>query len=146
MKVAQIIQGKSSLETFTIKQSQTVEEAAGMLSSLRIGALIVSDDGNHIDGILSERDIVRELGAKGSGLLQGSVQDIMTADVKTVDSDIETRQAMRVMSESGIRHLPVVDNGQLKGMISIRDVISARLKEMESENSALTEMISGTSY
>lgn len=146
MKVAQIIQEKAIQELHSVKKDDSIELAAQKLSALRIGSLLVSPDGNKIDGILSERDIVRDLGVSGSSCLKKKVEELMTKDVKTVNSETETKQAMRIMSDGRFRHLPVVDDGKLIGMISIGDVVSTRLKEMQNENIALTDMISGTTY
>ncbi len=146
MKVSQIIQDKAIQEIHSVTRDDSIEDAAQKLSVLRIGSLLVSSDGNTIDGILSERDIVRDLGVSGSSCLKKRVEELMTKDVKTVSSDTETKTAMRVMSEGRFRHLPVVDDGKLLGMISIGDVVSTRLKEIQNENSALTDMISGATY
>lgn len=146
MKLSQVIESKQNQKIHTITKDTKISEAAAMLSSLRIGSLLVSADGESIDGILSERDIVRDLGVTGAACLDKPVSEIMTEKVQTLEGDADTKDAMRVMSKGGFRHLPVTNNGKLLGLISVRDVVSSRLQEMELENSALTDMISGATY
>ncbi len=146
MKIRHILDAKPIQNVETIGAEDLVSDAASKLSQLRIGSLLVSDDGNAIEGILSERDIVRDLGVSGASCMDKTVSEIMTAKVKTVTSDTEARMAVKIMSEGRFRHLPVVDDGKLIGMISIGDVVSARLKEIEVENMALNDMITGAAF
>ncbi len=146
MKIAQVLESKPVQDIYYVSQNQSIEEAAERLSTLRIGSLIVSEDGNKIDGIISERDIVRDLGVAGSQCLRKPVSELMTKEVKTVTSEVDTATAAKIMTMGRFRHLPVVDGGELKGVISIGDVVSARLKEVENENQALSEMIAGSTY
>ncbi len=146
MKLSQVIEAKDNQNIHVIDKDAPVSEAAEMLSRLRIGSLLVSSDGETIDGILSERDVVRDLGASGPSVLKKKVSELMTEKVQTLDGEADTKDAMRMMSKGGFRHLPVTSEGKLLGLISMRDVVSSRLREMEIENSALTEMISGATY
>lgn len=146
MKISQVLSSKPSQEIYMVKPSDTVEAAAAKLSQLRIGSLIVSNDGNKIEGIISERDIVRDLGVTGASCLSKAVSELMTADVKTVTSEVDTRTAAKIMTQGRFRHLPVVDDGKLVGVISIGDVVNARLNEVEQENRVLSEMIGGSTY
>ncbi len=146
LKLSQVIESKDNQNIHVIGKNADISEAAELISRLGIGSLVVSSDGSKIEGILSERDIVRDLGASGAACLKKKVSELMTEKVQTLDGDADTKDAMRAMSKGGFRHLPVTSNGDLIGMISIRDVVSARLREMELENSALTDMISGAAY
>ncbi len=143
MLVQQILKGKPSQDIATIASSATVSEAAGILSSKRIGALIVSDDGKTIAGMFSERDIVRELGKRGVTCLSDSVKEIMTTDISTCTKSDSADSVLRTMTDGRFRHLPVLENGALIGLISIGDVVQARLSEMAMENQALEGMIKG---
>ena len=115
-----------------------------MLGEHRVGALVVSGDGRAIEGIISERDIVRAAATGGAGALDASVGSIMSTDVVTCAAGDGVDQLMSLMTARRIRHLPVVDDhGQLTGIISIGDVVKARLTELEHENEQLTQYISG---
>jgi CBS domain-containing protein len=143
MLVQQILKGKPSQDIATIASSATVSEAAGILSSKRIGALIVSDDGKTIAGMFSERDIVRELGKRGVTCLSDCVKEIMTTDISTCTKSDSADSVLQTMTDGRFRHLPVLENGALIGLISIGDVVQARLSEMAMENQALEGMIKG---
>lgn len=143
MTVRQILKTKGSDEILTIRPDATVAQAAATLSQRRIGALIVSADGNSLDGMLSERDIVRELGKHGPRVLDDRVSSLMTANVITAAPDDVSVQALEKMTKGRFRHLPVVEGGRMVGVISIGDVVKHRINEVEAENSALTDMIVG---
>jgi len=143
MLVQQILNGKTNQEVTTISSRVSVSEAAGVLSSKRIGALIVSDNGETIDGMISERDIVRELGKRGVGCMTDNVSEIMTKKITTCSKSDIAVGVLRTMTEGRFRHLPVVEDGKLVGLISIGDVVNARLSEMAMENEALEGMIKG---
>ncbi|MEO1313770.1 MAG: CBS domain-containing protein [Pseudomonadota bacterium] len=143
MTVRQILKSKGSNEVLTIKPEMTVAEAARILSERRIGALIVSRDGAGLDGMLSERDIVRELGTRGASVLNDPVADLMTAKVVTASPDDVSVQALEKMTEGRFRHLPVLEGGAMVGVISIGDVVKHRISEVVAENTALTDMIVG---
>ncbi|WP_316014170.1 CBS domain-containing protein [Roseobacter sp. HKCCA0434] len=143
MLVQHILSGKQGgVETITSDAS--VNEATKVLSRRKIGALIVSDDeGKSIRGILSERDIVREVGARGAAALSDSVMDIMTAKVQSCKTDDNAVEVLARMTSGRFRHMPVLDGEALIGVVSIGDVVKARLGEVENENSALADMIRG---
>ena len=144
MIVKQILAMKSGPdEIVTIRPDTTVAEAARLLSERRIGAVVVSSDGRRAEGILSERDIVRDL-ARGGDTLSRKVSDLMTREVATCICADDALAVLERMTEGRFRHLPVVDaDGRLIGVVSIGDAVSARLKELASEKDALTGMIMG---
>jgi CBS domain-containing protein len=143
MNVQSIIGGKSPVVA-TITQTATLREAVAQLTERRIGALVVSGDGKAIEGIISERDIVRAASISGPGALDGSVGSVMSTDVVTCSAGDGVDRLMALMTERRIRHLPVVDErGQLAGIVSIGDVVKARLSELEQENHALAEYLTG---
>lgn len=143
MKISVILQELGQREISTIRPDQTVAEAANLLSEKRIGALIVSDDGGHIDGILSERDIVRRLGAEGADALARPVGEVMTTGVQTCSGDDTAIGLLGRMTRGRFRHLPVTGpDGRMAGILSIGDIVKARLEEMERENQAMAEMLS----
>lgn len=141
MNVQSIIGGKGT-DVATISQTASLCEAVRILGERRIGALVVSGDGSAIEGIISERDVVRTAAA---GALDGvSVGAVMSTDVITCGPGDGVDQLMSLMTERRIRHLPVVDErGHLAGIVSIGDVVKARLTELEHENRALADYISG---
>jgi CBS domain-containing protein len=131
-------------EVVTVTPDTEVGQLLHVLSEHRIGAVVVSADGNSVDGIVSERDIVRALAERGSAVISEPVTAIYTADVRTVDLNTPLEDLMRIMTERRIRHLPVVVDGELRGIVSIGDVVKNRIDELEGERSALTNYISGT--
>ncbi len=143
MLVQQILKGKPKHDVTTIPSGATVSEAAEILSARKIGALVVSDDGKRLDGMLSERDIVRELGKRGAECLHGHVSEIMTRNIVTCTSAERADAILRKMTEGRFRHLPVMEGDSMIGLISIGDVVQARLSEMAMENQALEGMIKG---
>ena len=143
MNVQSIIGGKSPMVA-TITQTSTLRQAIDQLTERRIGALVVSGDGRAIEGIISERDIVRAAAVSGAGALDGSVGSVMSTDVVTCSAGDGVDRLMALMTERRIRHLPVVDErGHLAGIVSIGDVVKARLSELEQENHALSEYLTG---
>ncbi|MCB1369005.1 MAG: CBS domain-containing protein [Rhodobacteraceae bacterium] len=143
MLVQQILKGKPSQEIATIKSSATVSQAAQLLAEKRIGALVVSDDGTSVAGMFSERDIVRELGNRGVGCMSACIRDYMTTDISTCAKSDNADQVLQQMTTGRFRHLPVMEDGKMIGLISIGDVVLARLSEMAMENQALEGMIKG---
>lgn len=125
-----------------IQPDASVMEAANILESDNVGALIVSRDGSYIDGIVSERDIVRGLMKHGPNLLELPVSRIMTEEVITCSEDSPVAGVMALMDDNGIRHIPVTENDELVGMISIRDLISLRVEEVQAEADAMRRYIS----
>ncbi|MEL6424533.1 MAG: CBS domain-containing protein [Pseudomonadota bacterium] len=142
MLVQHILDGKPA-GVETISPTATIRDAAAVLSRRKIGALVVSEDGSILRGILSERDIVRELGERGAECLNDQVRDLMTAKVESCIAAEPTDAVLERMTTGRFRHMPVVDEGKVTGIISIGDVVKARIEMMESENLALTEMIKG---
>ena len=125
----------------TIRPDATVSTAVHRLALERIGALVVSEDGRHVAGIISERDIIRGLADSGGGAAgrRPSRSDLMTHHVQTCTPDDTIKHIMGMMTRHHIRHVPVVDNGQLTGIISIGDVVNNRLHEVELEANVLRE-------
>lgn len=118
-----------------------VPELLARLAEHGIGAMVVSQDGDTIDGIVSERDVVRRLNTAGPGLLELRVSDIMTGSVRTCSPDDRVEDLMRVMTDHRIRHVPVVVDGRLTGLVSIGDVVKHRMDELESERDQLNAYI-----
>jgi len=143
MLVRQILSSKPSHSILSIPPQGTVSEAVGLLSTHRIGALMVFSGGNTLEGVLSERDIVRELGRKGPDALLMQVSELMTCSVIACAASDTAVSVLEKMTEGRFRHMPVVEDGDVIGVISIGDVVKARIDEVEHENSALTEMIAG---
>ena len=128
----------------TIRPDATIADAVDMLNRERIGALVVSDDGGgDVVGMLSERDIVIALGRHGEGLLSRPVEEIMTRNVVTCEPGDTVGELMAEMTNRRIRHLPVVADGRLRGIVSIGDVVKNRLGEVEFEASSLRSFIAG---
>ncbi|HVG49186.1 MAG TPA: CBS domain-containing protein [Rubellimicrobium sp.] len=143
MLVSQILKSKDSERVLTIRPDATVAEAARILSECRIGSLVVSADGRRAEGIISERDIVREMGKRGVGCFGEQVKEMMTADVVTCARADDVIDILTKMTEGRFRHIPVVENDELVGLISIGDVVKARLAELSMEKDALEGMITG---
>lgn len=143
MLVSQILKSKSDAQVVTVAPGATVAEAVTMLSEKRIGALVVSRDGKAADGILSERDIVRELGKRGAGILSEKVSALMTSKLVSCSRTEQTDAVLQKMTDGRFRHMPVIEGGALVGLISIGDVVKARLMELAAEKDALEGMIKG---
>ncbi len=143
MTVRRILNAKPLHEVVTIRPEVTVADAAGKLAEMRIGALVVSTDGKTIAGVISERDIVRELGRRGTECLTETVAQVMTSEVQTVKPDTAALRALDIMTQGRFRHLPVVEGSVMVGVISIGDVVKYRLEEIQFENAALTDLITG---
>ncbi len=126
----------------TIRPNATVSDAVDRLKSKRIGVLIVSEDGKTVSGIISERDIVSGLAEFGASLLDQRVEGLMTRDVKTCTPEDTVNSVMELMTDRRIRHVPVVHDGALGGIISIGDAVKSRLQELEHEAEHLREYIS----
>ena len=143
MQVHTILREKGS-DIHTIGPGTTIAEAAARLREFGIGALVVSEDGATITGIISERDIVYGLAEQGAGFLGLTVSDAMTVDVVTCSPEDSGRGVLSRMTEHRMRHVPVVDGGRLVGLVSIGDVVKSRLQEIMSEADALRDYITGT--
>jgi CBS domain-containing protein len=143
MLVQQILASKGDLGVITVAPGSTVQEVAGLLSSKRIGAVIVSADGKVAKGIVSERDIVRELGRRGAACLDDKVESLMTAKIVSCTRAEGTDAVLGRMTDGRFRHMPVIEDEQMVGLISIGDVVKARLMELAAEKDALEGMIKG---
>ena len=139
MLVREILDAKGG-QVVSIGADAKVSAAVKILSERRIGAVLVLAGGK-IEGIVSERDIVRELGARGAGILDESVRAVMTAKVMTCRRGDHVSTVMEKMTEGKFRHLPVIEDGQLIGIISIGDVVKHRVMEYESEQEAMRDYI-----
>ena len=142
MNVETILQNKGSAVA-TIRPGDTVGAAVDALVSRNIGALVASEDGERVDGIISERDIVHALAHHGPGLLSLTVAEVMTRQVVTCDPAESVGELMAEMTNRRIRHFPVVLNGRLCGIVSIGDVVKNRLDEIEYEAKSLRSFIAG---
>lgn len=145
MIVKQILTRKTGPDAVvTIRPDMTVADAARLLSERRIGAVVVSSDGATPDGILSERDIVRELGRSGASILTRKVSELMTSPVVTITAADHVRDVLGRMTEGRFRHLPVVgDDGRMVGVVSIGDAVAARLAQLSADREALQDMVMG---
>lgn len=143
MLVQQILKSKGDDGVITVKPNTTVADAAQILAERRIGGVIVSHDGATADGILSERDIVRALAVKGSGCLTETVDMMMTRNPVSCTRQDSSDQVLSRMTDGRFRHMPVVEDGKLVGIVTIGDVVKARLQELAMEKDALQGMIMG---
>lgn len=143
MLVSQILKSKDSEGVVTSAPTLKVSEAARELSEKRIGTLLISSDGKTALGILSERDIVRELGKQGDGCLNLTVDKLMTKKLVTCTRQDRAETILQKMTDGRFRHMPVVEDGVLVGLISLGDVVKARLAELAMEKDALEGMIMG---
>ena len=134
----------SGAEVATARPDATIADAAKLLKERNIGALVITTEDGQLAGILSERDLVRGLPDHGADLLALKVKDRMTADVTTCSPDDRVDGIMKLMTDGRFRHLPVVENGKLVGIVSIGDVVKSRLEELESETTTLREYIAGS--
>ena len=140
MQVENILQSKGRA-VHTVAARATIGEAVELLNSRRIGAVVVVNDKGKVAGILSERDVVRHLGTDWAGLASRPVSDVMTRDVVTMSSRATVAEVMERMTERRIRHLPIVESGELVGIVSIGDVVKRKIEETEQEAMALKEYI-----
>ena len=142
MRITEVVAGKRSQDVLTVRPDAPVRELVEMLDRHNVGALVVSVDGASVDGIVSERDVVRALAAHGASALGRTVASAMSTTVVTCGCADSVEELMASMTERRFRHLPVVDDADtLAGIISIGDVVKARLGQLENENQALTEYI-----
>lgn len=142
MLVRKILADKAGTEVFSVSPDDTVNTAALILSANRIGTVVVLTEGK-LNGILSERDIVRDLGKSGAACLDKKVSELMTADITTCTQADNSDAVLQLMTDGRFRHLPVLEDGALVGLISIGDVVKAQLSELAMEKDALEGMIRG---
>jgi CBS domain-containing protein len=140
MHIVDILDHKGS-EVFTINRQASVREAVAELTRRSIGALVVSPDGVEIDGLVSEPDVVRHLDRLGPELLRAPVASIMSTPVYTCAPDDTPEEVMAVMTNRRVRHLPVVRDGAICGLVSIGDVVKSRIEELETDHKVLVEYI-----
>ena len=143
MLVSQILKSKGNGDVLTIQPDATVGQAAAVLSERRVGSLVVSRDGRRPLGILSERDIVREIGRRGGACLHDSVESLMTRALVTCRRGDDADAVLGQMTDGRFRHLPVLEGEEMVGLISIGDVVKARLAELAMERDALEGMVKG---
>ena len=143
MRINDVIRHKPSQDVVTIAPGATVRELVALLAEHNVGALVVSDDGETVMGIVSERDVVRHLHSDDS-LLDNTVSAIMTAEVHTCGGDDAVDALMALMTEQRVRHVPVVADGRLDGIISIGDVVKSRIGELEFERDQLDSYVHQT--
>ncbi len=141
-KVATILDNKGS-DIFSIRPEDTLRKAVEVLRDHRIGALVVTDEAGSLVGILSERDIVRKLAETPGQTLPQQVKDVMTKEVKTCAPDESLIAVLQRMTEGRFRHLPVLENSKLVGLVTIGDVVHFRLTEAEHEALQLKQLIVG---
>ena len=140
MTVARIL-GKKGREVATTQPHRTLQEVANLLAARKIGAVVVADAQNRVLGILSERDIVRAVAKRGADALEDAVSIYMTTKVITASEEDTVLATVEKMNAGRFRHLPVIKDGELAGIVSIGDVVKFRLEEMEHEQSAMREYI-----
>jgi CBS domain-containing protein len=141
MKIRDVLVVKgSSVEVVT--PDATLREVVSSLAAHRIGALVVSGADGAVVGIVSERDVVRSLAADGHDALSRPVRDVMSTPVTTCSADDDVVALMSTMTDQRIRHVPVVDDGRLEGIVSIGDVVKSRLDQLEQDRRELLEYVS----
>jgi len=140
MQVSDILRHKGTTVS-TVPPTASIEDAVRLLGTQRIGALVVSEDGRSVDGILSERDIVAHMAAVGRSGLDSTVATVMTRNVQTCEPQDPVEDIMSTMTEGRFRHLPVLVDGALGGIVSIGDAVERRVRELETERAQLHDYI-----
>jgi CBS domain-containing protein len=143
MRINDVLQGKPSHDVITISPDASVRELLALLAEHNVGALVVSSDGAAVDGIVSERDVVRRLHTDENAL-EGPVSGIMTADVVTCEPAQSLDDLMAMMTDRRIRHVPVVREGGLVGIVSIGDMVKSRISQLEFERDQLDSYVHQT--
>jgi CBS domain-containing protein len=143
MRISDVLRVKGA-RVVTITPDTKVRQLLAVLAEHGIGAVVVSENGTSVDGIVSERDIVRAFAKRGAAVMSEPVTDIYTAEVHTLTPETSLEDVMRMMTEYRVRHAPVVVDGGLRGIVSIGDVVKNRMDELETERAALTDYITGT--
>ena len=141
MLIVEVLKGKPG-PVVTVPPGSSVRELLDVLAEHGIGAAVVSSDGRAVEGIVSERDVVRALAARGAGVLEEPVTAICTVAVHTTTRQARTEELMVVMTVERVRHVPVVQDGVLVGIVSIGDVVKHRTAELEAETAAMSAYIS----
>lgn len=143
MLVHQILKAKGDAGVVTVKPGTGISEVAQILAERRIGGVVVSSDGKAAEGIISERDIVRALGVRGAGCMEEQVDDLMTRNPVCGSRNDSADDIMKRMTDGRFRHMPITEDGVLVGIVTIGDVVAARLDELAMERNALEGMIMG---
>ena len=136
MRISEVLASKNSQDVSTVRPETSVRELIGVLAEKNIGALVVSADGRTVDGIVSERDVVRRL-HHDAKVLESPVSAIMSSPVRTCEPHQSVNELMELMTSHRFRHVPVVANGRLSGIVSIGDVVKSRMSELEFERDQL---------
>ncbi|MGI8613087.1 MAG: CBS domain-containing protein [Nocardioidaceae bacterium] len=142
MRISDVLHAKGSADVVTIRPDAAVRELLVVLSDHNVGALVVSEDGVRPVGIVSERDVVRRL-LQGDDVLDRDVASIMTVDIRACQPDDSLDDLMRLMTEHRVRHVPVVTEGRLAGIISIGDVVKVKMSELQFERDQLNSYVAG---
>jgi CBS domain-containing protein len=140
MRIGDVLGAKPSQEVVTIAPEASVRALVEALAEHNVGALIVSSDGSTVEGIVSERDVVRHLHSDGT-VINNTVGAIMTTDVETCDPDVLLDDLMKVMTDKRIRHVPVVEDGVMVGIVSIGDVVKHRIDQLQFERDQLDSYV-----
>lgn len=143
MLVQQILKTKGDVAVVTVQPGSLVQAAAKILADRKIGTVVVSSDGTTAAGILSERDIVREIGNRGPQCMSDKVDDLMTKELVTCGLTDPADDVLAKMTEGRFRHMPVIEEGKMIGLITLGDVVKARMSELSMEKDALEGMIMG---
>lgn len=141
LRISDVLTAKSAAGVVTVPASATVRDLVSLLEEHNIGAVVISEDGVMVSGIVSERDIVRHL-AHRADLLDLPVTAIMTSDVRVAAPDDSIDDTRQVMTEHRVRHLPVVVDGELRGLVSIGDIVKSHIAQVEYERDQLDSYIS----
>ncbi|MEI2648140.1 MAG: CBS domain-containing protein [Dermatophilaceae bacterium] len=141
MKISDVLRNKGT-EVVTIRPDDTVARLLEVLDEHRIGAVVVSADGSSVDGIVSERDVVRHVGRSGAAVLDGAVSVIMTREVHCCEQGDSVEELAQMMTDRRIRHVPVVADGALTAIVSIGDVVKHRINALMSERDHLKDYLS----
>ncbi|MEM7141851.1 MAG: CBS domain-containing protein [Actinomycetota bacterium] len=145
MLISEVLRKKGAAVA-TVPPATTIAAVVETLAQYGVGALVVSEDGRSVDGIISERDVVRALAEDGAATLERAAVDLMTAEVVTCSENATVEQLMAEMTARRFRHVPVVEDGRLVGIVSIGDVVNARVHNLELATERLTNYISGSGY
>ena len=140
MRISDVVRHKGGT-VVTIRPEDPVTTMLAMLAEHRIGALVVSNDGETVAGIVSERDVVRHLHSDGAAILDGPVSAIMTSDVRTCEPHTQLSELERTMTDHRIRHVPVLVDGKLHAIVSIGDVVKNRIEDLQAERDQLVGYI-----
>ena len=142
MRVSDVLASKGSDAIFTIRPEASIRELLDVLAERNVGAMVVSDDGETMIGIVSERDVVRKL-RDVDNAREVTVASIMTTDVQVAGPDDSFKSLMIAMTEHRVRHIPVLDDGRLVGVLSIGDAVKHRMEQLEFERDQLNKYVSG---